>query len=698
MLIASQQESWAGGVNTSVQPDQIPPTCSPRAYNTALAFTGNGEAIISKRRGMSVMNATPITSTPAILGGAEFRKLSGGAFTAYTILCSDAGRVDAISTSGVLSEVDAAGLTAGTHFPSFAVLNNLIFVVNGQDRKKYDGTSWTNFGIAAPGTAPTLAAGAAGTPNGTYQCRVTFFNSSTGTESSAGPTSANQAVASQILAVSAIPTSADTQVTSRKIYIRNTVTQTNFYLAGTISDNVTTTFNFNAADSTLITLGPDTAENDRPPSGIKYLASHRGRVFAADDTTLYYSKPNKPENFDPDFAEPIFPSDGQKITGIHAAHDILLIFKTNALYGLFGDSPNDWVVRLIDPDVGCTSFRSIRSVEGRTFWWSEQGPVQFSGEGRPELIGLPVIATTISSDNLNFAQLDIICAEVDFPRQRIMFAVPGVSQTKNTLMLPFNYRLGVWESDKWDPMDVSCLFTSQDGNGQPWVFVGNYEGQVFKWWNADHDGVASGTTSGTFIASGTSVTTVTDLTAAFDTTGGGLVERKVTILDSNGRAIGSTRQKIASNNATSFTLGTAVQGLTNLATYTYIIGGPFWEFDTKWEDHDLPFVKKRFEFFNAQMAATSENVTVTIDLAFNFDTSSGQAKALTFVTSAPDATWDASLWDSASYGTQAQVPKRLRVGRTGRSWRARFRNYYPSQSVSLLKVAMRGSTLGTKLG
>ena len=111
---------------------------------------------------------------------------------------------------------------------------------------------------------------------------------------------------------------------------------------------------------------------------------------------------------------------------------------------------------------------------------------------------------------------------------------------------------------------------------------------------------------------------------------------------------------------------------------------------------NLPFHKKRFEFFFVQAKATGSSVTNYLDLAFNYDTSSGQTKALTFVTDAPDATWDSSIWDSAAYGTQATVNKRLRVGRTGRVWRARFRNHYPSQTVTLQRLGMQSEALTTK--
>lgn len=697
-----QMTDWAEGVNTSIESDQIPPNASPRGRNAALTSIGGGKAVVSKRRGIKCTNPSqPVSGSPVVLGVSEFRRQSGGTFTTYRLIASDNGRFDYQDNTDLMVSV-GVNFTVGTYFPDFATMNNLAFIANGQDRKKFNtvpAPGIQEFGITAPATAPTLAdSGAAGNHNGTYEARVTYYNSLTGHESSAGTTSTTVTVVSKQINWTNIPVSSDTQVDTRKLYLRNTTTQTNFYLVSTIGDNTTTIKTTNTLDTNLITVGPDTAENNRPPTGIKYLETYLSRMFAADDTTLYYSKVNLPEAFDPDFTENVSPNDGQKITGLHAAQEILVIFKSNSMYGLYGPDPASWEIRLISPDIGCVANRSIVTIEGITYWWSEQGPVMWDGTGVPRTIGADLISTTISPDSLNFAQLNLIHAVPDQTRSRVVFCVPEVGQSRCTAILPWNYRLMRWEGI-WDPMDLSCSMVTRDSNGQPYVYFGNYAGQIFRLWDSDNDGVlATTTSSGTFVASGTSISSFTDGAATFDTTGGKLIERKVTIVDSNGVQMGSSRPRITGNTATVITLATSVSGLTNGATYTYYIGGPDFQWDTYWADSGLPFHKKRFEFLYMQMKATSTAVTVRIDLAFNFDTSSGQTKRVTFSTTAPSATWNSSLWDAASYGTLADVNARIRVGRTGRVWRVRIRNAAPDQSVTLTKVGMKSELLGDKIG
>lgn len=688
---------WGEGVITSMETDALPPNASPRGWNAVMISLGGNKATIAKRRGMRTSNRTPVTGSPVLLGQAWFKRYAGGTYTGYHLLFGDNGRVETLNSDGTTSLIGT--LTSGTYYPSVEVADNIACVVNGVDAKKYDGTEWTNLGITRP-TVGTLAgaAGAAGSPNGTYELRVSFGCSTTGAESSASDTAAaTVSVSSQAINWSNLPVSADPQVDRRYLLVRNTATMTQFYRAGTVTDNTSATATTDFTDANLITVAPDTAENDPVPTGVKYLAWHNSRLFAASDTRLYFSNLDAPEAFDPDNWESVNPDDGQVITAIHKAYDTLLIFKTHSLYALLGDDPQSWKFVLLDPQIGTTSSRSVVTVEGRTYFWSDQGPMVWDAAGAPRQIG-NLIQPTWGPDALNYGQLARVCAVADIPNQHVLFAVPETGQSRNSLIIPFNYRLGRWASDRWDPMDVASFTTVEDTNGRPWVMLGNYAGQAFKWWDADNDGVASGTMSGTFTAAGTSVTTVTDAGATFDTTGAGLIERKVSILDSAGQPLGSTRQRITTNDATSFTLAAAVAGLTVGATYTYVVGGPDFQWDTAWQLNGLEFFKKRYEFLYAQLNATPTAIEIGIDLAFNYDTGAGQRKSLSFSTEAPDATWDSSLWDAATYGTQAHVNKRLRVGRTGWCWRARFTNPYPDETVGLMGCGMRGEFLTDKLG
>jgi hypothetical protein len=99
-----------------------------------------------------------------------------------------------------------------------------------------------------PPTAPTVAAGAAGTPSGTYRCRVTFV---TAFGETAGGTSAQVTVTSQRIEWSNIPTG-PTGTTARKLYRSQPGGAANTErLLTTLADNTTTVFSDNVADGTI---------------------------------------------------------------------------------------------------------------------------------------------------------------------------------------------------------------------------------------------------------------------------------------------------------------------------------------------------------------------------------------------------------------------------------------------------------------
>jgi len=703
-VITDQFGDWSKGVVTSTEASKLPKNASPRGYNSNLVNIGNS-AIPTKRDGFTTMNTTALSANP-IIGQFEYRRRSSDTIYAYHICVSNNGQVDWLNTSGVATSIGgAASLTAGDYFPSFCEANNICYLANGQETKKI---SYVSAALALQGvgiTAPTVgtmagAAGAAGSHNGTYELRVTYANTNTGYESSVSATaSATVTVSSQQINWTNIPLSADTQVTTRYLYVRNTDTMSRFYRAGTIANNTSTTATTNVADSALTTVAPDTDENNTPTSGIKYLAWHKSRLFGATNNYLYYSGEGKPEAWDPEGYELINPDDGQKITGLCVANDLLYIFKENSVYCLDGNDPDEWIIKLVVPDIGCVSFRSIVVSEGKLYWWSDSGPVVWDGLGAVVPIGLGFIESDVRAINEVYPQY--ICGAVSTVDQLILWALPATSQTRNTFILPYSYRLNCWVSNYWDPIDACSLATVNDATGIVRVMLGSYAGQVFKYGTANNDGVPSGTTSATFTQSGTSLSSVAG--TGFYNTGSKLVERYITLVDSNGHYV--DRRRISSNTSTALTLALAITGLTNGATYTAYIGGPRFEWDTTWSDMSYSSIsgsynggisKKRFEFITVETDSDVTGITYYIALAFNRDSSFGQVKTVT--TTANSATWNASIWTSSSYGTRQTEVIRLRVGRTGINYKLRFWNYLPDNDFKIINIATRAEALGEKLG
>jgi len=147
-------------------------------------------------------------------------------------------------------------------------------------------------GVDPPGTAPTLAdSTVAGTPNGVYYGKITFINAD-GYESNPSSASASLTVASKKITWTVpVNASAGNTTAKRKLY-RTKAGGSVYYYVDIISDNTTTAYTDNIADTSLTILMED--NNNIPPNAsIVYMFMEY--MFYANGSDLWFSKVGTPE-------------------------------------------------------------------------------------------------------------------------------------------------------------------------------------------------------------------------------------------------------------------------------------------------------------------------------------------------------------------------------------------------------------------
>jgi hypothetical protein len=217
----------------------------------------------------------------------------------------------------------------------FAVANNIFFAVSGESAFKLylNGTTpvLAQVGIPRPSSGLTAGPVSSGVMTGTFDVKVTWYNSATGTESSASDT-VTTAFNSQKLSVT-FAQAAPYGVDRFRVYIRKQGLQTGFYRDASMEyeESGARYHEYNLTDLQLNNLtleAPDTAENDPPPAGITDICWHLSRLFATDGRKIYFSKIGNPEQFDPESIELVGIDDGQKIMAIYPLHEnALAVFK-----------------------------------------------------------------------------------------------------------------------------------------------------------------------------------------------------------------------------------------------------------------------------------------------------------------------------------------------------------------------------------
>jgi hypothetical protein len=234
--------------------------------------------------GFSRYCSTAFGSSDYPLAFYSFKNLSG----TIKLLVDTPTKLVAFTTSAQATVFSKSASTQG----SCAKVANQLFYCDGNDadKKKWDGTTATNWGIVAPAVAPTLSfSSGALSPTSGYRYVYVYKNSSTGHISTASaPSAATGALTSKNI-VAGYTASSDTQVDHIDIY-RTADGGSLFYFLATVA-NGTSTYTDSTADSGLNDdiVAPIAHVNDPPPSGISLTVWHAGRLWAATGNALYYS-------------------------------------------------------------------------------------------------------------------------------------------------------------------------------------------------------------------------------------------------------------------------------------------------------------------------------------------------------------------------------------------------------------------------
>ena len=718
---------FSGGCQAAGPGDRIPKNSFSIGRNTAFRNIGTGSlmgpngmslgphpiANVGVRPGLKTVNTTAFSGSPTVIYQQLYSYDNGADFTNYLpTICADGSLRYKYSTNAY-----GSALVPPANFPTpsatcFApndmlvdgtVMDNRLFLVNEHsERRSLVGTVYHAWGLSPYSiwTAASAATGANAMPNETYDLSITTYDTVTGGESStAAALTVTMGGANRRIKVDITPTTAEiAQFPYWRVYLRRQSTQANQYLVQTLYDaagtvivsdgNIpvgTTTVYIDASAtviSLLTTTAPTSTENNVPPSAIRFCTVYGRRLLAADRRSIYWSQHDRADSFDPLNTEPIDTGEGDQITGLYPYSDeLLLIFTTTAVWGLFGSDPETWTLKPVDHTIGCSGIRSVVEFESKVGWWSAaDGPVMYDGT-KIHRIGLDKLGRQPLVADIETARLPHITSGNDPQGYRVIWSVPLVgSVLRNSRLFVYNYRLNEFEASYWDPMDIASLSTGYSSDGSQRLFAGGYGGQVFYFDAATFiDGVANDTTfTGTFVPSMSTFTTITDATATFDTTGAGLAERYVVVTDASNRVVAKVR--ISSNTSTVLTLSSTSPGFTPNATYTYYIGSPDFRFYTKWLDMDQTFIRKRFDRVYLHADAGGDDSDLFLGTQLNFIDENLAAQSVTLTTG---ELWDAAttLWDYSKWTGTGQVKKRLSILRSAQAIRIGLFHFTPKQDM-----------------
>lgn len=372
----------------------------------------------------------------------------------------------------------------------------------------YAGTQAYDWGIAAPSTACTAAAGASGSLNGTYYYAVTFINTllSPNAESGTSPFSAPVTVTNTEVNLTSIPVSTDPQVGGRNIYRFGGTIGGTPLLVGTIADNVTTTFSDATADSVVTGQQLILTQDPAPVGGWQAIANHKGRMwgfgsYATGKSDLWFSGYLQYTSFDSvnQVLDCGTGSDDQPIA-LASLESVLIALKQQSIWVCYGDTQNDFIARKVY-SIGCVSKGSVATGYGKIYWLGADGVYLFDGADAPVNIsdGSPVQGGIRSAIDAYLSQYDAQSITVRGFIYKRTYYISFCSLTNTFPDTTYGYDLisGGWTTLPYSATAIG--FTQNTFNnpssvlGYPLVLGASLEdnGQLDQWFGAETDYTAS---------------------------------------------------------------------------------------------------------------------------------------------------------------------------------------------------------------
>lgn len=243
---------------------------------------------------------------------------------------------------------------------------------------KYDGTNLNKWGIAAPGSAPTvgLSAGSLDATVGWYY-RTTYGDSATGHQSTASALSACTGLFTSKLVQVTLVASSDAQVDQIHVFRTtdggSTDPTTMQELPNSPFSNANATINDTATDVQLLnTFAPALLQNDPPPP-MKPLAVSQNRIWGIAGNKLYYSGFEEigagvPEECFPSGLDGNFRPYPSPLYGLAATTTGLAIYSARKIFGVDGDSLDTFRWGSILENRGTTYATNVVAVGGSVIW------------------------------------------------------------------------------------------------------------------------------------------------------------------------------------------------------------------------------------------------------------------------------------------------------------------------------------------
>lgn len=393
------------------------------------------------------------------------------------------------SDAGVAGSTVLTGLNASKEF-DFPFDRNLVAVCDGANipKKSTNGTTWTQLGIDAPGSAATLANLAGGSLTSGQQIEVSYSykDDELGHEGNEGPTATHTPSGGNLSIRCTIPRSTDAQVDTIVVYARNAgAGQGVRRKVGTVANPGSGSATFDITSQNWDTAVEAPTDHTVAPA-LRFAVPWKNRWWGVDATIgnrIWFTQIFEPQSWPALFFIDIPFERGDKIAAVIAQGDTLVIFgQSSKPYLIIGQTSVDFEVRpAFGAEAGALGFRAVAAIENGILHAAAEGVYIFDGASDRLLSDDIDLGWQDCMASASVADLERIALVYDRPRKFVHVAVPD--------LYPFG-AAGEWILDLHRTrLAGEAAWTSTDrtiGGYIPWdgaeAATGN-RGRLFSWSN-----------------------------------------------------------------------------------------------------------------------------------------------------------------------------------------------------------------------
>jgi hypothetical protein len=347
--------------------------------------------------------------------------------------------------------------------------------------------------MPAPLTAPTVAAGAAGSLTGRYRYRVTFLTldgTKVISESEPSPFSDEVDVTTKRIDLTNLPVSPASMVNGRRIYRTTSGADAAYFFVATISNNTGTSYTDNTEDAglgDLLNSDLGTPYGTTDANRLENIVAWKDRLWACSTEfpdRIHFSGNLLPYAWNQANYVTAKPEgeDLEGVTGFAPRRDELGIGKRRSLWKVIGTAPSNFQMIRVSNEVGIWAADSVAIIRDEAYFLGEDGVYKWGPGGMTPLSRDKVHPWFTRDNEFNRAEFPRAFGKYNQRYDCYELHLCSAGGTKHDRWVAYDLRRGIWLGPHVTSAfeEATCAAVLEDADNLVVPVQGTADGYLYK--------------------------------------------------------------------------------------------------------------------------------------------------------------------------------------------------------------------------